>query len=470
MQVPILSGVYSDQTGDYRSSYPVNLVPVAQSTGISDSYLRPAEGLERITDTVGNDRGGIVVNGVLYRVIGNKFARINADGSIVYLGVIPGVGQCSLCYSFDIIAISAVGLLYYFTLKTNSLAQVIDPYLQTCLYINWLDGYFISTDGDYIITSNLSTPTTFSPLNYGSSEVVPDSINSLQVLRNHLYAINRYSIEQFQNIGGQFFPFQRVDGGFIPRGAVGSFAACVFDDTIAFVGGGQNEGVGVWLAADSNMTKISTREIDVQLQRYTDDELQHIIIESRTDKNHKFLYIHLPNGSYVYDAAGSAELSTPIWFILRSTLTGEGPYQAFNFNYAYNEWFCGNPIASGLNKLRSDIGGHYGAAVGWEIQTGISYNGGQGGIFHEIEIMCLTGRVENMNADPMLWTNYSNDSGATWSNIRTRRAGRLGQREKRLNWLQCGVMNDRRIQRIGGTSDSHLTITALEVRAEALIN
>ena len=83
MQVPILSGVYSDQTGDYRSSYPVNLVPVAQSTGISDSYLRPAEGLERITDTVGNDRGGIVVNGVLYRVIGNKFARINADGSIV---------------------------------------------------------------------------------------------------------------------------------------------------------------------------------------------------------------------------------------------------------------------------------------------------------------------------------------------------------------------------------------------------
>jgi hypothetical protein len=87
-----------------------------------------------------------------------------------------------------------------------------------------------------------------------------------------------------------------------------------------------------------------------------------------------------------------------------------------------------------------------------------------------MELAGLIGNVANATIDPMIWTTYSNNSGVTWSMVKARRSGRQGQREKRINWLQCGVMNDRRIQKFSGTSDSHLTFAALEVRTEPLIN
>jgi hypothetical protein len=109
VQIPILSGAYSDGNADFRVSYPLNLTPVAQAQGISTGYLRPADGIvgfEVITDYdirtrdgseilardgskiaarstsnglgigPGLDRGGIEWNNILYRVMGTSLVRI----------------------------------------------------------------------------------------------------------------------------------------------------------------------------------------------------------------------------------------------------------------------------------------------------------------------------------------------------------------------------------------------------------
>jgi hypothetical protein len=47
MQVPILRGVFTDNGPNVRVSYPVNLVPVPTQSGVSQEYLRPADGLIR---------------------------------------------------------------------------------------------------------------------------------------------------------------------------------------------------------------------------------------------------------------------------------------------------------------------------------------------------------------------------------------------------------------------------------------
>lgn len=35
-----INGIYTDQTADYRTSYPLNLVPVPKQNGISQGYLK----------------------------------------------------------------------------------------------------------------------------------------------------------------------------------------------------------------------------------------------------------------------------------------------------------------------------------------------------------------------------------------------------------------------------------------------
>ena len=47
--IPILSGI-SASGADFRSAYPVNLVPVPKVQGISQGYLRPAEGIVAVAD------------------------------------------------------------------------------------------------------------------------------------------------------------------------------------------------------------------------------------------------------------------------------------------------------------------------------------------------------------------------------------------------------------------------------------
>src|SRR3970040_2170255 len=97
MNIPILSGIYTSMAGDFKSVYPMNLVPVPKQSGVSDSYLKTADGII-LFDTgslVGIDRGGINWKDVLYRVVGNKFVKIDSSGNVTVIGTIPAGGRCS---------------------------------------------------------------------------------------------------------------------------------------------------------------------------------------------------------------------------------------------------------------------------------------------------------------------------------------------------------------------------------------
>ena len=468
MRVPILNGIFSDETSDYRTSYPVNMMPVPKKTGISEGYLKPAAGIKSFTMGTGLDRGGINVNGICYRASGSKLIRVDADGTIVILGEIGGIDQCSFAYSFDNLAISSNGDLFYWNLTALTLTQVTDVDLGVCDYIAWLDGYFASTDGEFIIVSDLNNPLSFNPLKYGASEVMPDPILSLLVLRNQLVAMNRYSMESFDNVGGQFFPFQRIDGAYIQRGTVGKFANCIYEEQVAFLGGGVNEPVAIWLGINGESRKISSREIDIRLQNFSEEVLSKVIVEARVERSHRFLYIHLPNETLVFDASATDKFEEPVWFSLSSGITGFGAYLARNFVWAYDKWIVGDPVSNAIGVFDFSSGDNWGKKVGWRFQTPLIYNESNGAIIWELELMGVSGNVQNPESNPQIFTDYSVDKGVTWSAPKARSAGRQGKREVRINWLQNGAMNDQRIQRFYGNSDAHLSFSALEVRVEGL--
>ena len=466
MQIPILNGIYADSSPELRTAYPVNFVPVPKQSGISNGFLRPGDGIvANGTGGPGIDRGGINWNGVCYRVMGTKLVIVDSNGTVAVLGDVGGPIDTLVTfdYSFDRLAIASGGRLYYWD---GALTQVTDPDLGVVLDVVWVDGYFMTTDGEFLIVTELNDPTQVNPLKYGSSEVDPDPVVALLKLRNEVYALNLNTIEVFDNVGGELFPFQRIDGAQIPKGVLGTFACCVYADRIAFLGSGRNEAPGIYLGVSAQTQKISTQEIDTLLLNYTEEQLALVKLEARNDKSHEHLYVHLPDRTVVYDAAASEVLQERVWFTLTTSVVEFSQYRARNLVWAYDKWLVGDPQSSNVGYLVQDTGHHWGEQVRWEFGTLIVYNESNGAIFNRLELVSLTGSVA-LGTNPQISTSYSVD-GLAWSQDKSIAVGTIGSASKRLAWFQQGHMRNWRIQRFRGDSDAHVSFIRLEAQIEAL--
>lgn len=465
MQIPILSGIYSDNGPDLRTSYPVNMVPTPVASGISESFLRPGDGIVGNGTGPGTDRGGIFWNGVCYRVMGSKLVTVSSTGTVTVLGDVGNDGRLvTMDYSFELLGIASSGGLYFYDPAAGTVTQNTDPDLGTVIDMCWVDGYWMTTDGEFLVVTDLTNPLSVNPLKYGSSEADPDPVVALVKLRNEVYAINRNTIEVFDNVGGELFPFARIDGAQVQKGAVGTFAACIFMEQIAFMGGGRNEEPGIYLGANATATKVSTDEVDRILATYTEAQLSEVKLEARNDKAHQHLYVHLPDRTLVFDAAASEAVKQYVWFTLTSTTVGFAQYRARNLVWAYNRWLVGDPQSSAVGYLTGAVSSHWGQKVRWEFGTAIVYNESKGVLFHELELVSLTGRVA-VGTNPQISTSYSLD-GQTWSQDKFITAGTTGATTKRLVWFRQGSMRNFRMQRFRGDSDAHLSFIRLEARLE----
>jgi hypothetical protein len=465
MQIPILNGIYADATPELRTAYPVNMVPVPKQSGISNGFLRPGDGIVANGTGPGTDRGGINWNGICYRVMGTKLVSVASNGAVTVLGDVGGPvnTEVTFDYSFDRLAIASGGRLYYWN---SALTQVTDPDLGLVLDVVWVDGYFMTTDGEFLIVTELTDPLVVNPLKYGSSEVDPDPVVALLKLRNEVYALNRNTIEVFDNVGGELFPFARIDGAQIQKGVIGTHACCVYMERIAFLGGGRNEAPSIYIGAAATAQKISTQEIDELLLTYTEAQLATVKLEARNDKSHQHLYVHLPDRTVVYDAAASEALGDQVWFTLTTTVVGFAQYRARNLIWCYDKWLVGDPQSSAIGYLVQSTGHHWGQQVRWEFGTLIAYNEGNGAIFNRLELVSLTGSVA-LGTNPQISTSYSTD-GLAWSQDRSISVGTIGNTAKRLAWFQQGHMRNWRIQRFRGDSDAHVSFMRLEAQIEAL--
>jgi Phage stabilisation protein. len=206
MQIPLLTGIFTDNQADFRANYPRNMIPIALDQGISTGYLRPADGIIALNVTEdfaiiardgsqiiarngdeifarsfdnglgigpGINRGGILWEGEIYRVMGTEFVSIAQDGTVTTIGTIPGTNRVTMTYSFDKLAIVAEPDAYLY--DGSTLTQITDPDLGSVKDGIWIDGYFMFIDDEFIIISELTDPFAIDPLKYGSSRGRPRS-------------------------------------------------------------------------------------------------------------------------------------------------------------------------------------------------------------------------------------------------------------------------------------------------------
>jgi len=462
MQIPLLSGITTSEMADFNISYPINLEPVAAENGISQGYVRSAMGAVPFATGPGVDRGGINWNGTLYRVMGTKLVSIAQNGAVATLGDVGAGGPVSMDYGFDRLAIQSGTSLYYW--NGSILTQVTDPDLGQCLDVLWMDGYYISTDGTYIIVTDLTDPTSIDPLKYGSAEADPDMVTGLLRLRDELYVFGSNTIQIFTDQGGTVFPFAVNDGATIPIGCVGPRAKCLFSQTFAFCGAGRNHAPAIWQASGGTALKLSTRAIDDMLAEVAD--LSTVQLEARVSRDEERLYIHLPDRTLVYLQKASTIADKPVWYVCNSGQGMDKAYRPRNAVYVYGKWFVGDTESNAVGVLDEGIATHFGEAVGWQIITPMLYNAAKSGIVHCLELVGLPGRHKS-TTEPAAFFSYSLD-GETWSMERTNRLGRAGNRVKRITWNPHKRFRNYMALKFRGDSSALAGWAALEADIEPL--
>ena len=171
----------------------------------------------------------------------------------------------------------------------------------------------------------------------------------------------------------------------------------------------------------------------------------------------------------VYDFAASQVMQQPIWFELSSSTSGKSAYRAINHVWCYNKWLVGDRYDSRVGTLDSKLSSHYGEAVGWSINTTFIYNGGQAGQIKSIELVGLTGRLNNSD-DPKVFLSWTKD-GLVWSGERLQRQGMRGQYGKRIIWLRSvGIFRQMIGLQFRGCDDSLASFSAVEIDVEAYGN
>lgn len=420
--IPLLGGMVANGQAEFVESVPLNLEPIAIDNKISTGQFRAPAGLVAHSTGPGPDRGAIIWNGRHFRVMGTKLVEVGVG----VVGDVGGSGPVAMDYGFDRLSIASDQKLFY--LDANGLSQVTDTDLGRVNDALWVDGYFMTTDGSYIVVTELSDPTKVEPLKYGSAEEDPDMITGLIKIRGEVYANGRYTTEVLQNVGGNGFPFAVVDGATIPYGCVSPSAKCPFNESFAFVGSARNEALGVYVAGSGTAVKLSTRALDRALAAIPDPTV--IELEAWAFLDEKRLLVHLPDETWVYCDGASRQVSQRIWY--RRTRC---PRNAVEQN---GQWFA--TIGSAIGTLSSDVSTILGDAAEWKFDTPFAHADGSAYILGSIELVGLPGRMP-FGEKASAYFSYSVD-GETWSRERMIPLGVAGQRRRRMVWRpNCRVPN-----------------------------
>lgn len=449
-QVGIQSGVKL-LNGGFATSFPVNLEHRVIASGVSDGQLISTRGAVTLTTGPGVDRGGIMWNGVMYRVMGTKLVSV-VGSTVTTLGDVGGTQPVQMDYSFDRLGIVSDGRLFYWDGAT--LTDVTDPDLGLAYDVAFLGGYFITTDGEFIVTTELLDPTQVDPQKYGSAEADPDPVTGVEVLNEELLGIGRHSIQYFRNVGGLGFPFQPIVGATVPFGCISAAAKCRVIDSIAFVGGGREEPLGVFVLAGGTAQRISTREIEDLLEG-VDEAL--IELEARRFGEDDHLILHTPKASAMLKIRTASEIGGRLWTVLHS-----GRFAGYRLRHAV--WDGVRHVVGDLNSnklgvLSDAVIAHFGDRAEWQFDVGLLFNEGRGLIVNEIE---LFGQFP-LGEPSTVFVSVTRD-GEVWSNELAVRL--VGLREQR-----CIIRPNVRLPyqsgwRFRGTG--RVSLARCEVQAEGL--
>lgn len=444
--LPIANGAYRSESLPLSAQQCVNWYPhLPEVPALNKETLRGTPGLyqvatsgESVTDS---SRGEKTFKSRLYVVNGPTLFRVNADHTLTNLGQIESDARVVMVNNDNqLLILVPGGAGYIFEDDTDTLTEITDSDFRANgnpQYACFIDGYFVfTTDEKKFIVSALNDGLTYDALDFGSAESSPDGVVVPFVQNNQLFVGGEFTVEGFQNIGGNEFPFQR-SGLFLQQGVFAPFSPTQTKDSILFIGGGEDESPAVWALAGNGTQKVSTQAIDDMLRRLTADELADVYGWSYGQAGHYFVGFALPDTCIVFDTA------TNRWHERTSRVEISGAIQTISYRVrgfatAYGRLYVTDSQDGRIGVADMDTYTEYGAEIARIVATQPFQNNMEPFFLPLLEVTVESGVGNSACPNPQIRLQVSRDGGKTWSDERSRSIGAIGQYNRRAVWRRNG--------------------------------
>lgn len=413
-----LVNMYSEETGtDSKAAWNIHAVDGLKT--FATLPLGPIRAMLALTD---ND---------LYVVSGRGLYRVDATGAATFVGGIATDGPVTMARnraSPPNIAIVSDGIAYHCT--ANVLTQNLDPDLPPPVSVTALDGYFdyLTLDGRHF-ASDLDAPDV-TAISYASAESNPDGGVRNWSRGRDLCIGGTRSLEFWQNVGGDPYPFQRTTA--IDVGVLAADSVATVDQTSAFVAHDNT----VRMLQGYQAQEISTHAVTRFIEGEDPAKLRGC---SWQRSGHTFYGLRGETSTWVYD------LKTGNW---HNRASHRSP-----------TWRCGKTVQFGRRIIAGDMttGKLYELdpetydEVGDELVCevvnppthGFPYRIRYNQLF--VDVVPGVGRVGQPDhiENPAMLIDYSDDGGATFGGERSVVIGREGDRLRRVTESRWGVSRSR---------------------------
>jgi len=372
-QIQQLALVYGDSknasTMDWVTQFPVNVIPVPRPVVGVNGYMRMFPGLVKQQDVDGVSRGAQwnTVKELPYRVMGGKL-YLNREE----VGDVSGTDRISMAHSRASQGVSSNGslVLYGYDGVTKVFSNWPTSVVPTPF--DWgavgdvthlRQRYIFAQKGtDTIWVSSLddeSKPDKVAP--FYRAESMPDGILALREWRDYVLCFGSSTIEFFSLTGNAQSILQSQPSYMVRIGIAGQFAVCDYLDTFAFVSSPSRGQPSVYMMASAGGTyqEIANYQINQILSEYSTAELADTVCERVYIKSHKFLIIHLPRHTLIYDAVASQSMGIQAWSILKTGLNDD-VYRAIDFMNEGDVISCGDKLSPILGKQTDSLSSQYG--------------------------------------------------------------------------------------------------------------
>ncbi len=436
VSIPVVGDSYSDQVEAWAGEETINWVPEAserQGTR-TPSMLKTPDGLLLLgTVGVGQVRGAITMDAVLYVVADTTLYSVSATGVGTSLGTIEGSGLVRMSENgYQVTVVNGLkGWTYNAT--TLAFAQITDPDFSPsvdCCFIGTYTAH-VKADSDEWFISAIADSTSYNALDYASKESDTGLIKGIEALNSTVWLFgSKNGSEVWQNTGAPDFPFERI--ATINRGIASTHAKAKLDNSIFWLGED-----GIAYRADGYTPKrISTRPIE---QAIAKEDLSEAYAFGYEKGGHAFFVLGFITGkTFVYDAASG------LWHRRKSFELER--WRANCYAFAYGKHLVGDFTNGKLWELDSETYAEGDEALISERKT--QYLSDDGNVHRMVELNLRfntgVGLTTGQGSDPIVELAYVDEGAPIFGDFREESLGAIGQYGQRVAFHGLGAASQRR--------------------------
>lgn len=444
-RVLLTSASYSAQSLKASAQRSVNLYPEANpadATAPTTFYHTPGLKLWSTLPGTGPVRCLFrASNGNLYAVQGANLYHYNA-GTWKYLSTLASqTGPVSA-------ADNSLHAVFVDGTTTAPACKLDDDTVTAMSGDGWYGADFVAYVDTYLVFNKPGTQTFYitgqlslslDALDFASAESFPDNVVSLLVDHAEIVLFGEKTTEFFGDSGGADFPFERITSRTIEQGCSAPRSPVRFDNSILWLGKGE-EGDGiVWRLNAGNPSRISTHALENEFRTYaTVADAQGYVYQQN---GHTFYVLTFPTAgkTWVYDIAVN------MWHE-RAYRAADGTlgrhrsncHAFFGRDHLVGDFENGNVYALDIDTYTDN-----GAVIFRTKSFQHFVTDGKRQFFRSFELDMETGVGNSDEPDPQIWLRWSDDGGHAWSATVTMSMGKVGEYARRMNRNRLGMGRDR---------------------------